>query len=355
MTTILTQGATDAISYRDWPQVNISKFKFQHRFALHKTLELDDEANQIIARCGPAVRALLGAYRSHVDSATGTIKYYKPYTIIGALNHAPILNSEAGVFKGLETPNRKHEILDGTMKYPMILLACGETTAHLGVNFATRATGQFLESAHVVALLRLVPTFFSHQAIYQHSMNEPVEKALLRINNADLRYPSERFECPWTQIRERAWQERLEFLYTIDDSAIKEEDVVSTKEHSILKMMEAASNIFDAQEAKKNLLTVIHRALLAEINVNAADIKIKERRKKQLEAAIESKYAALATSELMTCIVQCNALDDTYFDLAVEGIEAANSAFNAARNVPLHETSTYHQVIDASNKAIQSR
>ncbi|MFZ4076542.1 MAG: hypothetical protein ACOYKA_01020 [Legionellaceae bacterium] len=335
--------STDAISYRDWPQINISKFKLQHRFALHKTLELDDEANDIISRCGPAVRALLGAYRSHVDSATGKIKYYESYTMIGALNHAPILNSEAGVFMGLETPHRKRELLDGTMKYPMILLAVGETTADLGVNFATKATGQFLEDAHVVALLRIVPTFFSHQ----------MNKALPRINNADLRYPDERLECPWTHTREQAWQERLECLYKIDASAIQEEDVVSTKENILFKAMELASNTFDAQEAKKNLLSVINRALLSEIQANATNVKTSERSKKQIEAVIASKYAALATSDLMTCIVQCNAIDESYFDLAVEGIEASNSAFNAARSLPLHETNKYYQVVDASNKAIQ--
>ncbi len=345
--------STDAISYRDWPQVNFSKFKLQHRFALHKALELDEDANQIIARCGPAVRALLGAYRSRVDSVSGKIRYYNPYTILGALNHAPILNSEAGVFKGLETPDRKFEILDGTMKYPMILLAVGETTADLGVNFATKATGRFLESAHVVALLRLVPGFFSHQVIHQRSTHEPPEIALPTINNADLRYPLEQFECPWTQKREYVWQQRLEYLYTIDASGVPEEEVVLTQENSRLKAMEAASNIFDVQEAKKNLQLVIDKALLTEIEVNAVDIKTQERSKMQLEAAIASKYAALATSELMTCSIQCNALDESNFNLAVDGIEAANSAFNAARGIPVEETSRYHRVVDASSKATE--
>jgi hypothetical protein len=345
--------STDAISYRDWPQINFSKFKFQHRLALHKSLALDEDANQIIARCGPAVRALLGGYQHHVEASTGKVKYHSPYTIIGALNHASILNSEGGLFKGLETPHRKGETLDGTMKYPLILLAVGETTADLGVNFATKATGEFLENAHVVALTRLVPSFFQHQVAHKHTPKGAANPSLAIINNADLRYQGERLECPWTPVRERVWQERLQCLYQVDDSTLEAEEVVTVNDEKKLRAMKIASNIFDAQEAKKNVLKVTQEAMIAQIEVNDAHAKTALRSMKQLEAARASKYAALATSELMECIMNCNALDDEYFTLAIGIIEAANGAFNASRSSPLDETNRYLTMINASNKASQ--
>ena len=290
---------TDAFRYIEWP-------------LKRKKLELDEDANKILDRCGPAVRVLLGAYRERVDPVKGTIKVYKPYTILGALNHASILDTKAEVISGIETQNRKLEQLDGTKKYPMILLGLGETSAHLGVHFATKLTSQVLQGAQIEALERLVPDFFSHEVAYiaqpKLSKLEP-----LQVDNADLRYPNERFEVPWTATRERDWKERLKHIYEASKQVREEEEVevVITKHPEKFAAMRFACFSFDAEQAKNDVIRVINEAANAQIAVNETDIKTVGRISKQLNAATAAKYAALAASELMHCIIKCSKLDES--------------------------------------------
>jgi hypothetical protein len=336
--------STDLFRYRDWPRVELSNYGNKPVFGARRTLELDDEANQILLRCGPAVRSLLGGLEKTVNSNSGKLIYYREYTILGALNHASIVNWQGEVVTGLEVHHRKYEILNGSNKYPVILLGLGETTADLGVNFATKSKGQFLEDAHVEVLQRLVPDFFSHEVNYTLPTSKKAAQQL-KVNYADLRYPNERYECPWTRSRENAWNMRDQEIYAAAYIAPKddESEVVVTNNFNKLKAMQMASNAFDADEAKKNVIKVTRDVLLTQYEVREVDLKSHERALMKLNAAIAAKYAAFATIEFMKCVVNCNLLEDNYFTLAKNILIAARSAIYATRRLPIDEASVYRK------------
>lgn len=335
--------STDALSYRKWPNVDISNFKIHLKTGVRKTLQLDEDANQILERCGPAVRTLLGAYQGRVDAITRKLIYYNEYTIIGALNHAPILNHDASVTIGLETKHRKQESIDGSMKYPMILLGRNETTADLGANFATKPMGQFLEDAHVVALYRLVPNFFSYEVNYtlqiRHYDVEPIY-----LNNADVLYANERLECPWTANRERRGQQRLQKIYSATSTSVEEsEEVVERQDHFKLKAMEIESNVFDVTEANNDALKATDDVLQALLEIHSADTS--DQFQKRFKAALASKYAAMASCGLMVCIEKFNFFDQANFKLAIDTIVSAKTALHAIRAWPVQEADSFKKLM----------
>ena len=348
--------STDALSYREWPQADLANFKWSLKTGIRRTLELDEDANQILERCGPAVRTLLGGCEAYVNPMTLRVEFHQPYTIIGLLNHAPVLNHEGGVFTGLETTHRKQETLDGNMKYPMILLAQNETTADLGVNFATKAMGIRLEEAHREALCRLVPDFFEYKANYcKHKPDEAhAVMQTLSVNNANLLYAMEyREECPWTTNREAAGQQRLLDIYSAEGNAFERDEVVTTKDHHKLKAMEVASNLFDANEAKNDALKATKETVQAQIAVNSPNMTVDDQAKQRLKAAMASRYAAFAASELMACVVKFSPLEEKHLQCTIDIIDAARAALHAARSLPIEEANKRKKILSASKKILQ--
>ena len=345
--------STDALSYREWPQVDLSNFKMSLMLGVRKKLDLDEDANQILERCGPAVRALLGGYQQKVDSFTGQVVNYKPYTILGALNHAPILNHEAGIISGLETKHRKQEALDGSMKYPMILLGNGETTADLGVNFATKSMGKFLDEAHVLALRRLVPDFFVYDVNYEINPKSSAVHSI-SLNASDFVYRTESYECPWTGKREIIRQQRILGLYQASLGVIEDEEVVATEHHGKLKAMEIASNLFDVNEARKDGIQAKAESEQAQIEFHSADLKTEDHLYKRLKAVKSAKYAALAVSEIMAGVVKSNTPTEDYFKLSIDIIETAKAALNVAHDLPIKEANMRKQLTIFSKQAFES-
>lgn len=254
--------STDALSYRDWPNVDCANFRTNFRdVGKRKRLELDEDANDILKRCGPAVRALLGGNLSYIDFETGRAKSYQACTILGALNHAPILNTHSQVIAGLQPRHRRQLHLDGNMKYPFILLGAGETTADLGVNFATKTTSEILEDVHIEVLRRLVPDFFTHQVCY--SLETEVESKQTGI--ADIKYPEEKLECPWTKARDIALQGRFQELFNEKPLPVSALDLESDEKILRLKAIQFKSHqlnlearIADAEIAYKDLMKAIY-------------------------------------------------------------------------------------------------
>ncbi len=341
--------STDAFTYRDWPQVDFRNLKATIIIGKRKTLALDADADALLARCGPAVRAFLGGYKERVDYATSRITPYKRYTILGALNHAPILGDDGRVISGLKDKRRQYEGLSGTRKYPMILLSCGEKTSDLGVTFGT-TMAETLADEHIEALRRLVPHFFSYQANYElvpASSNK--QSSEVKTDDAALRYPNERAECPWTSTREARWHQRTQAIYSAGHFVSEEEEEVVTTEHyNQFKAMQAASNTFDAEEARKAVIQMTQEARDIQLVVYATELKSEERHKKQLEAAAIAKYAALAVHDLMTCVITYGPSKDDYFILTDKILEAGHSTLKATRDLPLKESRMYQYALAAS-------
>jgi hypothetical protein len=334
----------DSLMYLAWKQ--------------RKVLEQEPEIDTIMTRVGPAVRTLLGGYKQRVNSVTGNIEPYNPYTICGALNHAPILDCEGGVILGMETPHRGLEPLDGTKKYPMILLGLYEDSSDLGVNFATKLSGKAIQGAQVEALLRLVPDFFSHEVDYTvqpktaKSTREVASAAreAAPVTNADLRYLNEWYEIPWTEKKNELWEARLQALYTAPITSIEDREIVTTNNYKKHTAMQRASYRFDAEQARKDVVRVTNEANKAQGAINETDIETAERVSMQHKAVIAAKYAALATSELMTCLQKCSLSDEADFELAVDIIEAARTALNASRGLPVEESRTRRMLLLAMKK-----
>lgn len=344
-------SSKNAFNYRDWPTIDFDNVRVTLTAGNRKTLELDEKANVILKRCGPAVRAFLGGYKEHVDYKTTKIVPYKPYTILGALNHAPILNDNARVISGLKAKNRQYEGLSGTRKYPMILLSCDEETSDLGVTFGT-TIAEILDDAHIETLRKLAPNFFSYKANYEltpHLINE--QSYEIKTENTDLRYPNERYECPWTRAREIRWQERTQAIYTAEHlaSETEQEEVITTEHYSKFKAMQAASNTFDADEARNAVVQMITEVRAAAQPARyTTEIKSEDRHKKQLETVTTVKYGALAAQDLMTCVITYGPSKDDYFTLTDTILEAGLSTLNTTRDLPLKESRLYQHALAAS-------
>ncbi|MDF1646658.1 MAG: hypothetical protein P1U61_06750 [Legionellaceae bacterium] len=342
--------SADAFSYRDWPQVDFRNLRANFIIGKRKKLALDEEADALLKRCGPAVRAFLGGYKEHVDYTTSRIIPYKAYTILGALNHAPILSDDGRVISGLKIKNRQYEGLSGARKYPMILLSCDESTSDLGVTFGT-TIAEKLDDAHIEALRRLVPHFFSYKANYEltpvPSSKPPVE---IKTEDAALRYPNERSECPWTSTREERWHQRTQVIYNAAHlTSEEEEEVIAIEHYNKFKAMQAAGNTFDAEEARNSVIQMIQEAQNIQLTVYATEPKSEDQHKKQLEAAAIAKYSALAARDLMTCVITYGPSDDDYFTLTDKILTEGQSTLNVTRDLPLKESRMYQYALAASH------
>lgn len=330
--------STDTIRYRDWPSIDIANFRTRlSRCGTRKTLELDEAANQIVKRCGPAVRALLGGYLTYVDPDTGLIKNYQAYTIIGALNHSLILNGDARIHAGILPKHRPYLALDGNVKYPIILLGQGETTADLGVNFATQTTDVILDEIHCEALKRLVPNFFTHEVSYQ------LDKACTEVSSfGDVRYAEEKYECPWTQKRQNLWQQRLQAIFLAKKEPFAVDEIEAFDESSQLRAMLTSANqhylntkLEDAQAIDSEAQEAI--ALVFQTH---GDLALQKK-----YAADTAKYALFATQELMYSMHYAQNFSREHFSLARKLIESANLAIFASRDFAFIETFKYQETL----------
>ena len=326
--------STDTINYRDWPSIDFSNFRTHlNRVGTRKTLELDHAASSIVRRCGPAVRALLGGHESYVDPNNSQIKRYQPYTIIGALNHALILNTDSRIHSGILPPHRQYIALDGNVKYPMILLGQGETTADLGVNFATQSTNIILEDLHREALKRLVPDFFNHAVFYSLD-KEPEELAIAE----NIRYLEEKYECPWSLKRENQWQEKLQAIFLAKNKVSAHDEIEMFEQSAQFRVMLQTANqhylqskIEDAVEIENEAFTMISHVF------KAADNASIERK----QSAQTANYTLFSAHEIMRCMRYAQHFESQQFELVRQLIETANLAIYASRDLAFHETWIY--------------
>lgn len=332
--------STDSISYRDWPSIDFENFRSHlTRVGTRKTLELDEDVNDILRRCGPAVRALLGGVGSYVCYDTGKVIPFSPYTIIGALNHAPILGSDKRIITGLTPRHRQYIKLDGNSKYPLILLGHDEKTADLGVNFATKITNEILNPSQIEALRRLVPNFFSEQ-------DDEQDLIKYRRAPADFRYPEEKFECPWSAKREHEWKSRLQKIYplpTKNTFANNEEDFDDSTE--LLHMQKTAYE-FNLEYKKRDALDIKAQILDALVQTYNDPIQKKH-------ALYLGKYAAYAAKEWVRCLLETSVWDVDELELARGVIESANLSIFASRDCPNYETEKYETALNARKKALK--
>jgi|GEM_PF-5802352 len=340
--------ASDFISYRDWPYVDFRNLRMSLKLGTRKTLELDPLAESLLSRYGPAVRALLGGHGAHVDLLTTQIVPYKTYTILGALNHAPILTAkDLTVISGLKENKREFEGVSGTRKYPMILLGHNENTSDLGVSFATTLE-ETLSDDSVTALRRLFPDYIYYTANYHNDSEEKCEDE--ETKDEDIRYPDEREECPWTRSRDARWHLRTQAIFKAMHGASEEEEEVVTKEnYSQFKAMQAASNSFDANEAREAVVKMIENVQRNEREMLGLALRAKDRAKKQLEVVATVKNAAHAVKDLMACANTYGPSQDDYFTLTETLLESSISSLNTIRDEPLKESRIHQHALAASH------
>jgi hypothetical protein len=333
--------SSDSLSYRDWPSIDFANFRSHlTQIGTRKTLELDEDVNHILRRCGPAVRSLLGGLDSYILQSTGKKYNYRPYTIIGALNHSPILNTEKRINFGLQPKHRKNITLDGNSKYPLILIGNGETTADLGVNFATKSSNEILEEAHIEVLRRLVPDFFQHQVIYHL---KPISQKPQPFP-ADLRYPEEKFECPWTIKRQLDCEMRFQRIYPLmaKGEITEELECYDNSIDSLLTKNETQE--FNLEYKKEDALSITKQTLAAiQTGFN--------KKSNHIHTLYLSKYAAYAAKEWIACMNESHIYHNDALDDVREVIEAANLGIFASRNSPSYETERYARLLDARNKS----
>lgn len=330
--------ATDAVGYREWPKVDLANYRVKLNVGYRKILELDEDANAIVARCGPAVRAFLGGFQSSIHPETGKEIVFNHYTILGALNRAPILNAHGEVFTGLPAHDRHNGALSGDNKYPMLLLRYDETPADLGVIFATQITSTVLQDLHVIALKRLIPNFFSHDLPH------------LKLTKYDeFKYSEERFEIPWTPQRDEQWKERRVAMYSAANAATLQVTIATTQSDNKLIAMRDTNHKFDSDLAKQEME-------LAQIEVEQQQQQIYQtdefdnKAQVRITAVKAAKYLALTVNKFLQCLIKCRSLNSEDLRLTAEYIEIARMTLNASRNVPLYEASHYRKL----KKAIMS-
>lgn len=333
--------STDSISYRDWPSVDFENFRSHiGRLGKRKTLELDEDVIHILRRCGPAVRALLGGIDSYVCYDTGKMVAFSPYTILGALNHAPILSPNKRIISGLLPKHRKYLKLDGHSKYPLILLGHGEKSADLGVNFATKITNEILDATHVEALRRLVPDFFPEQEHFHTNTTNT------NITPADFRYPEEKFECPWSAKRELEWKNRLKNIYPLQGkgaSILNDEDFDDAIE---LVTMQNATFQFNLEYKKTDAIEIKKQTL-------AALIQTYDNLDKKTHALYLGKYAAYAAKEWVRCMLETQILNSSELENVREVIEMANLSIFASRDCPIYETEKYERALSVRKESVE--
>ncbi|MDF1756856.1 MAG: hypothetical protein P1U74_00925 [Legionellaceae bacterium] len=330
----LVQSFIDAAIPSPNSKLRYSEWKWGENLEIlgNKTLQLDPKAEAIIAKIGPAPRSLLGGYIKH------------NYTILGMLNHAAIVNHLGEIRWGLQRPG---ESLDGRNKYPVILLGRKETTANMGLGFATFFTDEELRDHQVVAIRRLVPDFFEHTSSFEvgSTLSSEQQKP---DNPADLAYYEERYEYSWD--RDPEWNEREDNkLNSQNDTDAETEEMFSfdsiySREQ---RLMKKSSTAFDITKVKQDVIRVKDAAVQAQVSVYDTEYGSDVRTRKQLEAAIAAKYAAIAVSNLMRCIVKYGEFTDEYRTLVIDTLESAGAGLNASRELPLQEASRHRKQIIA--------
>lgn len=341
--------STDSLSYRDFPSIDLANFRINLRsWGKRSILALDDEANEIVKRCGPAVRTLVGGCESYVDQSALKIQPFNDYTILGALNHAPIVNGAGRVMAGLQTAHRQLVSLDGNMKYPMILLGQDETTAHLGVNFATRTTDYSLESVHQEALKRLVPVFHEYQACYK--LRNPIDSRLKECIDS-LRYPEERKECPWTKRRDDQLHSRLLSVYASAKKSTVTGEIQEIEGISKLQAMLKAGHI-DALALQREELKASRQTLLDAVRLLFNNELPESTQKRQrIQVLNKAKYGGKAVTQMLNFMLAANSVSPEDFAETKRLLELVHLSIYACRGNLIQETLHLDEVLNANAKA----
>ena len=325
---------TNARRYRAWPSFEPSDFRADIRFGYNKILKQDPLANEIVGRCGPAVRAFIGGYVSFIDPQTSQEKKFSPYTIRGAIHHACILNCRGEMMSSLETGPRHEQVLRGDNKYPMLLLGCNETTADLGVNIATSLAAE-IQDVHVCVLHRLVPNFFLYETPYQ-VLETGNKKELDRPSYDEMKYPEERFEIPWSVTRERLWKERLKQIYTAGQHSLQEANITTISHFGQLTAMRDVGNVFDTTQAKEDAMFAMREAREKCISIHE-NISREEREDERLNAAVAAKYLAISVRKYLNALIKCESYQNEGILFASKCLEFSRITLSASFDLPLLE------------------
>ncbi len=338
--------ATNSRRYREWFKFDLDNFRIKFDFAYRKILQLDETANDIIGRSGPAVRALLGGHHYWINPQNGLKEKFGAFTIRGALHHASILNTSGEVLSGLEESPRDAHTLRGDNKYPMLLIANNEKDADIGVNVAPILTSVLLQDAHVITLHRLVPGFFSHQAIYK-AEERHIQDVSDIPSSDELKYPEERYEIPWSLERNQRWEERLKTLYETARHASTKQKIVTISNFSELIAMRDAGNEFDAKQAQEDALMALSEASL-KYSEAFENIHSPQRERTQLNAAKSAKYLAISARMYLISLVKCDAIKQEDIIFASKLIEFARIALSSSFDSPLLEIKRHRQLKQSS-------
>ncbi len=333
--------APSSIRYKDW------RMTWENGY--HRTLDIDQECNDIIERCGPATRFLLGKHKSN-----------HCYSIVDAINHSLILNGRGEVISGSQSKKTSFRQLEGENESPMLLLAPNELPFHLGLGHGTYLTDQSLEDEHVIALLRLIPGFFkedlSHDMILKPSNAD-------KEATADLVFAAERHECSWTKERDHLWQERSSHIHieltkeqNYWDKYFKKQGVFTKKEQEELEdYIENRQNIayqFDAKRAEADVRQEIQKAQRIQAELNEHDQDFSQRRKKQYRAAKSAEHITLAVQQLIRAIKHLSLSSrGQYLKLASDALHIARETIAATRDAPVAE----HLESDKMDKMVKKQ
>lgn len=312
---------TDNSFYRDFFKIDVYNFDMQ--LGKHTTLDFDPEVRDLLKLAGLDTEIFFG--RLNAD----------PYTIIGALNHSVFLGQNYQLYAGIETRNRIGELLTGTLKYPLRLLAPDKNIGTTGVSFAPRPTGIHLEAAHITLLKKLFPNFSDRNAVIV-SAEELAQDKVILPDYSTRKYRSERNSVPWNLKRTADMQKRLNAVLSATINPLSPEDIYSIPDYAKLKAIRDAGDIFDITDSRHDLLDSATKTQEVQIASFGALDKLSQRRL-LLTSAKYSKYLAVTTSHYIYCIIKCETSKFADLVLATEILDASRTALNLSRNYPLIE------------------
>ena len=330
--------SANARRYREWPSLDLDNFRMKLDFGYRKTLATDPIANQIVSRCGPAVRAFLGGYQAWVDPTTRKETEFSNYTLLGALHHAMILNHHGEVLSGLGISKRNEGVLRGDNKYPMLLLGCNETSSDMGVNVATFQTTLVIQDAHTIVLKRLVPDFFSHFSPYESL--EKKSKTYLLMTNDEKKYPEERYEIPWTDTREAQWKHRWKTIYVAANKSLAEREITTISHFSKLITMRNLGNQFDANEAKNDVLLAANEAR-SSFHGAYSNFSAEQSTSERVNTMIAAKYLAITVKKFLLASVQPGLSLQQDFELFANWINFTKLVLSASLDLPNQEVNRF--------------
>lgn len=313
---------SDSLHYKGWFDIK--------NFSVLKTLDIDPKVNEVVQRVGPAVRTLIGKYKEELT-----------YQIVDVLNHPFIINGKGEILSGSKTKHNKAWLLDGSNDLPVLLLAPNEKPSQLGFDHGSYVTGQVLEREQVIAQLRFVPNFYKEEIEYSIDINPSHDPYDDSDSLAELVFPGEQHECPWSPQRDILWEQRNKCIFDETSSKHSVIDPIIELDIKGLERRETAY-LFDARQAKINLESALEETRQAFNEISSASKSVEEKQYKQFGALSAAHNVTLAARQLIRATKKITNKDsalikESYFYQAKEALCIANDTLETTRNEPLSE------------------